>query len=892
VARPHGVRRLFRWPTSRQALADELEAEMAFHVERRAAALVEEGWDPEAARQEAQRRFGDASTVRRECDAIDRDRARRAGLADALHDGAHDLRLAARQLARTPALTALAAVTLALGIGATTAIYGIVHAVLLSPLPIDEPERVVSVWEDWEGEPASVSAGNYAEWRRHSRSFAELAAARGASVNLAGDGEPERVPGLRVTAAYFDVFGVAPRLGRAFTAAEDQPGEDGVVVLSHELWSRRFGADRSLLGREVRIDGRRRTVVGVMPPGFDPLAGGPELWLPMAFSAEDLARLDEHSFWTVGRLAPGASADQAREELRAISTRLQEAAHDGQRETEAHVIGVVEALVEGYRTRLLVLLGAVALVLVIACANVANLLLARGAARSREMAIRTALGSPRRRLVRMLLTESAVLAVPAALLGLVLAAVGVRALVALAPPDVPRLSEAGLDAPVVAFALLLSLGACLLAGLAPALRAARGNPQQALVEGSAGAGGGRDRMRGGLVAAEVGLSLVLLVGAGLLIRSGIELARVDPGFDVDGLLTVRMSLPASRYPEPAQIAATFEQILEAARTVPGVSAASLTNRVPMGGGDSSNGLLPEGVAFSQEAVVQSQMRLVSPEHFATLGLDLLRGRTFTAADRAGAPRAMVLSETTARRLFPDEEAIGQRVACCEGTPDGDPVLKTVVGVVGDTRPWNLATEPPPEFYLPLAQAPPDAWRWLQGTMDLLVRTDIQPETLVPALRDAVARVDPELPLYDVSTLEERVGQSMAPARFNTFLLTVLGAVGLLLAAIGIYGTVAHGVEQRRREISVRMAMGATPRHAVRLMVRRTVPALALGLALGLAAAVAAGRVLEDQVYGVPLADPATYAAVVAVLAAVALAASLLPARRAARVDPAATLSKL
>ncbi|HEX2165541.1 MAG TPA: ABC transporter permease, partial [Thermoanaerobaculia bacterium] len=457
MARPHGVRRHFRWPSSAAASAVELEAEMELHVEMRAAALVEEGWEPEAARREAERRFGDAGRVRRECGDIDRERVRRAWLADALFDLAHDLRLAARQLARTPALTALAAVTLAVGIGATTAVYGVVHAVLLRPLPVPEPERVVFAWETWQGEPSSVSAGNFDEWRRHARSFETMAAAQGASFNLAAEGEPERIAGQRATAEWFGVFAVPPLVGRTFTAAEDRPGGEPVAVLSHGLWSRRFGGDRGALGRQLKIDGVPHTVIGVMPPRFDPIATGPELWLPMRFSAEDLARLDEHSYWVIGRLAEGVSAAEAERELAAIGERLQTSAFDHQRETEPRVTGVVEALVEGYRTRLLVLLGAVLLVLVIACANVANLLLARGAARGREMAIRTALGSGRRRLLRLLLTESAVLAVPAGLLGLALAALGVRALVALAPADVPRLAAAGLDGPVVTVAVAVSL---------------------------------------------------------------------------------------------------------------------------------------------------------------------------------------------------------------------------------------------------------------------------------------------------------------------------------------------------------------------------------------------------------------------------------------------------
>ncbi len=890
MALPRGVRRLFRLPDSPEGLRRAVDEEIDFHLAERAAELEAAGWSPEAARREALRRFGDPGRVRAACAELDGERLRRSRRLETLSELAHDLRVAGRQLRRAPAVSLVAVLTLALGIGATTAIFSVVHAVLLRPPPFPQPERVVFVWEGDLDRRGDVSAGNFADWREDSRAFTALAAARAGSFNLAAGPSPVRVPGLRATAAFWRVFAVAPALGRPFGPEEDRPGAPPTVVLSHELWARRFAADPGLVGRRVRIDGAPATVVGVMPPGFDPTGDGAELWVPMAFTAERLATYDEHTYQVVGRLAPGVDRARAQAELRRVSARRQEAAPDDQRDLRALVTSLADDLVVDVRRRLLILFAAVVVVLLIACGNVANLLLAHGAGRGREMAVRAALGARRLRLVRQLLTESLLLALAAAAGGVVLAAAGVRALVALAPPGVPRLDEAAIDLPVVAFAVALAVGASLLAGLFPAFRGSRARPGEMLREGGrSGRDGSSDRLRSLLVTGEVALALVLLVAAGLLVHSGIEVARVSPGFDVDRLLTLRVSLPENGYADPGRVVDTFARLAAGAAALPGVRAAAVSNQLPLAGSSASNGLLVEGQPLDEDHLVLADLRLVSPGYLATLGLPLRAGRALTAADRRGAPRVMLVNETLARRLFPDGEVLGRRVACCEGTPD-DPRWKTVVGVVGDVRSRGLAVEPPPQFYIPLAQAPEEAWGWLQRTMVLAVRTAGAPEAAAAPLRRLVARVDPELPVYDVASMRQRLGSSLSQARFNTLLLTLLGAVGLLLAAVGIYGTLAFTVEQRRHEIGVRMALGASAREVVALALRQMLVPVGVGIACGAVGALAAGRGLEAFLFRVGTADPATFAVVFAVLLGVALAAGLVPARRAARVDPVRTLA--
>jgi putative ABC transport system permease protein len=892
---PSAVRRLFRFPTSRDSLTRETDDEIAFHLEAKTERLIEEGLDPEAARREAVRRFGDPRRVRDECRSVDGRRARRERGAAWWHDLVQDARLAVRGLRRGGAVTALALVTLALGIGVTSAFFSLVHAVLLKPLPYPEPDRLVLVWEGSTGDRGSVSAGNFADWAATSvsedgaRSFEALAALQGGSFNLAGDELPEQVSGTYATAGLFPVLGVPPLHGQVFTEAHDRPGAPPVVVLSEGLWRRRFGADPGVVGSSLRLDGVPHQVLGVMPERFDPLADGTELWKPMGFSNERLAFYDEHTYLVLGRLAAGVDAAAARRELRTRSADRQAQAPDEQRDLEALVSPLTHELVENHRTRLLVLLVAAALVLLIACANVANLLLARGAARGREMAVRTALGGGRGRLVRQLLTESLVLSLAAAVGGVALAALLVRVLVALAPAGVPRLEEARVDWVVVAFALGLALLTSLLAGLAPALRGARSGRLDALYEGGRGSGGVvKDRLRGALVGAEVALALVLLLSAGLLLRSGIELGRVDSGFATDHLLTLRVTLPAVAYGEPERAEAAFEDLEARLRALPGVTRAAVVNRPPMTGAGSSNGLRVEGRPMDPEGPPLGHLRVISPEYLETLGVPVVSGRGFTATDRAGAPRVMLLNRTLARRLFPDGDAVGRRIGCCEGSPE-DPRWKTVVGVVGDVKSAELGTDSPAMFYLPLAQTPDDAWDWFQRTLSLVIRTEVAPETLTDPVRRAVAGMDAELPVFDVATVEERMARSLAETRFNTLLLTLMGAAGLLLAAVGIFATLAYLVEQRQQEIGIRMALGARPGEVAALVVRQALPAVAAGLALGCAGALAAGRVLDSFLFGVEPADPATFGGVILVLGLAALAAAAIPARRAASVDPARTL---
>jgi len=649
----------------------------------------------------------------------------------------NDIRFAIRSLRRSPTLTIAVVLTLALCIGATTAVFSVVYAVLFRPLPFANPTELVTFREMWNGMPGSVSVGNWADAKREDRLFAHLVPMSGASVNLAGSDVPENVTGARVGWDFFRMLGVAPAIGRGFLPDEDRPGSDGVVVLSDGLWRRRFGADRGIVGREIRIDGVPRQVIGVMPASLDYALYDEELWLPAAFTPEQLAQHDEHYLTVLGRLKPGVSPSQVQPELDQIARGLQERYPQENSQRGLGVANLHEELVRDYRTRLFVLLGAVAFVLLIACANIANLLLARATARARETAIRAAVGAGRRHIVRHALTESLVLAAGGGALGVLAAYWGVAVLVALGPADIPRLGLARVDGPVLAFVLLLTLGAGLVFGLAPAARMAAQLPQDALKEGGrTGSAGRRDRLRSALVVGEIALALVLLTGAGLLIRSGIALNDVDPGFDPRGVLVGRVSLPAGAYASPEAVEQAFERIAERLGQAPGVTAAGLVSAAPFeSGGD--NGLVPEGRPLNVESAVQSDMRLVTPGYFQTMGLRLRSGRILTPQDRAGAPLVIVINQTLARRAWPGQDPIGKRMACCEAGPDGGPNWKTVVGVVADVHARGLGREAPPEFYLPVAQAPHAAWRWIDRTMTLAVRTAGEPMAAAPAMRDAV-----------------------------------------------------------------------------------------------------------------------------------------------------------
>ena len=878
-----------RW---RGNVDDEVDAEFDFHVEMRVRELVAQGMSPAEARRIAIGRFGDIERVNATCRRIGRGRDRDMRRTEYVSELTQDLRFAIRQLLRNPGFTVVALVTLALGIGATAAIFSAVRAVVLRPIPVPNPERIIAVYEELRGNRSNVSAGNFVDGVQPVTAFSHTTAIQYSSFNLADAEDAERIIGARTTAGFFDVFATAPVLGRVFTAEEDQPGREQVVVLSHRLWTRRFGKDPSIVGRPIRLNGRHYEVIGVMPAHFDYTAQSEELWVPIAFTAERKATHDEHYLQAYGRLGPGATAQQALSELTRNAADLRVKFPLDDAELGFSVIGALDELVGDYRRRLFIMLGAVGFVLLIACGNIANLLLARGAARSGELAMRAALGAGRGRIVRQLLTESAVLAALAGTAGLALAWWGVRALVAVAPPGVPRLEQTTVDPVVLAFTLGVALLSAVLFGLAPALRAARTDVQMVLKEGGRGASAGRvrDRLRTSLIVAELALALMLLVGAGLLIRSALVLERTHPGFQPSGVLTGRLALPAGDYAEHERIVQTFDQIAAAVRSVPGVTAAALTSQVPMGPGGNGNGLIPEGRPFLPDQAINSRLRIVTPGYFETLGIPIVRGRALSEADRRGGLKVMVISEALARAAFPGLDPLGRRIACCEPAPDGKgPDYKTVVGVAGDVRSRGLGEAPSPEFYLPAAQVPAAAWNWIQRSMYVVVRTPMDAAALTTPVRAALAPVVPGVPFFDTRTMEQRVGASIATARFNTLLLTVLGAIGLVLSAVGIYGVIAYFVSRRTQEIGVRMALGATRRDVVALVIRQgAVPVLA-GIAVGMAVSFPLARLLSTQLVGVTPNDPVTYSAVVCGLAGVALLAILIPATRAASVDPTKAL---
>jgi predicted permease len=877
-------------PTPRHEVDDEL----AFHLEMRTREYVERGLDPKLARETAIARFGDFEDVRRSCRTIAEGRERDMRRREWRDELKEDLAFAWRQLVKHPGFTGVAVGTLALGMGATAAIFSALYAVVLSPLPYARPDEIVDVATTWRDRPGNVSAGNYLYIREHSRSFRALSAMQFSSLNLDEGDNPERVVGGRATFDHFDVFGVPPLLGRVFTEDEDQPGRNQVVVLSHRLWKRRFGADPSMVGRQVRLGGVPHEVIGVMPASFDLTADSEELWVPMAFTPERRQMYDEHMYRVSGRLREGVTLAQAGADMGRVAQALVRDHPKDNVERSAIVRSFAGTVVGVYRERLWLLLGAVGLVLLIACANVASLLLARGAARGRELAVRTALGAGRSRLVRQMLTESLLLAGLGALAGLAVGWAAVALILKGSPPGVPRLEQVTVGGPVLAFTASLALFTSLVFGLVPALRASRQDVRGDLGAGGRGGvlGGARDRLRRSLVAAEVALCLVLLAAAGLLIRSALKLQDVDPGFDPTGVLSARITLPPSAYPGHERPARAFERMAERLRQAPGVASAAASSLVPMGGGGGgSNGLIPEGRPLELKGAIDATRYAVTPDYFQTMRIPLRRGRAFTAEDRRGAPRVMIVNETLARTAWPGQDPLGKRIVCCEGTPD-NPGWKTVVGVAADVRTRGLGVEVRPEFYLPLDQIPPEAWDWMQRSMTLIARTpDVAPESLTPALRHAVREVDPTVPVFNVATMSSRIHGSTAQARFNTQLLTALGAVGLALAAVGIYGVIAYFVAQRTREIGVRMALGARGRDVVALVLRQALATVAVGIAIGIPAAVLAGRALGTMLFDVGSADPLTLTSVVAVLLVVAFVASGLPARRAVQVQPTEALSE-
>jgi predicted permease len=806
-----------------------------------------------------------------------------------------DVRYGLRVLWQKPGFTAVAVLTLALGIGANTAVFSLVSAVLVRPLKYREAERLVMVWED--GTAAGFprdgpSVGNFADWRAQNKVFEEMAAYDQRTFDLTGEGgEPEKIFGLGVTSNFFPLLGAEPARGRLLLPEEDRPGAARVALISHGLWQRRFGGERSAVGGEVLLNGEPYTVVGVMPADFQFAYPAVELWVPVAFTPEQLANHAVHYLEVVARLKPGVTVEQAKADLDAVARGISEAHPDDAANLRAALAPLREYLAGNVRTPLLLLLAAVALVLLIACANVAGVLLSRAAARRREIAVRAALGASRLRIVRQLMTESALLSAAGGALGTLLALWTFAFLGQLVPAGMRATAEPRLDSAVLWFTLAVSLAASFAFGLAPALQASKTDLNDALKQagGRGGASSGR-RLRGAFVVAEVALALVLLVGAGLVVRTLHNLRGQYAGLKPESVLTARTQLADNRYREPARRAAFYDGVLERVKSLPGVVAAGYTTAVPLTRKGGANGLSVEGKDNGPDANWNANHRQVSPDYFRAVGLTVREGRPLEERDGEGSPPVAVINETMARSFWPDETAVGKRFKV--GLPDSPQPWLTVVGVVEDVR--QMASDEPvkAEMYVPYRQA---AAHWKSSIYswftprDLVVRTSVEPASVAPAVREAVREVDPYQPVSGVRTLEEVLGRDTAQRRLNVILLASFAGLALLLAALGIYGVLAYFVVQHTPEIGVRMALGASPGDVLRMVVGRGMRLALAGVGCGLVAAFALTRLIESQLFGVSASDPVTFAGIALLLAAVALLACYLPARRATKVDPMVAL---
>ena len=879
-------RRVFRLPLFRRTAA-AVEEEFAFHLDMRASELIARGWDPEAARAEARRQFGDVADAQTYCRRTDERREKRIMRIDFWTELAQDVSYAARSLRKAPGFALVAILTLALGIGANTAIFSVVRGILLRPLPFAAPSRLVMVASTYAGSrPSPTSPANAYDWRAQNRSFTSMAVITGHSAVLTGSGDPERIRGFDVGADFFSILGVKAIRGRSVFTPEDSAfnGTKSVLV-SETLWRTRFGRDTGLVGKMITLDNERYQVAGIIPAG-SAWPSNTQLWFPFTYDPSTLAQSRGAVYLNVvARMKPGVSLASASADMATIAGRLAKDYPDANDKVGSVVVPLQEWITGSLKLPLLVLLGGVGFVLLIACANVANLLLVRGVAREAELAVRTALGAGGPRLIRQLVTESMVLSLVGGAAGFLLAVVGTRLLVAAAPASIPRLDSIHLDALVLAFTLLVATVTGAVFGLVPARQMVRPDIARTLREGgrSGAQRAGSHAARRTLVVAEVALSVMLLAGAGLLIRSFNSLMAVDPGFRTENSISFALSLPNAKYQTSAEQSAFMSRVMERMRALAGVQSAGAGFGMPLTnfGFDFSftiSGRAPLKPADQPDA----EVRVATPDYFPTMGIRIVKGRGFTDLDRHGGAKVLLVTEAAATKFFPGEDPIGKHVKFGTGPrPDG-PLEGDIVGIVADVKQSSLANATLPQFWAPYDQ-------WPMANMNVVLHTTRDPLAVVADARAAIKQLDPDLAVAQVKTLDAVLAESVAQPRFYMVLLTAFALVAIALSAIGIYGVVAYLVGQRSRELGIRIALGATPSRVVRMVVREGVAMVGVGVVVGLAGALALTQLMGALLFNTKPTDPVTYVLVTLVLAAVALVASTVPALRAAHLDPATAM---
>jgi predicted permease len=857
----------------REAVIGDIERELRAHVEMETEANVRRGMSPEEARRAARLSFGNYDGVR---DAAYR--VRGGGMLETLW---HDLRYGVRALRKQPGFAFVVVLTLAIGIGANSTIFSFANGILMRPLPYQDPGRLVTLDETAPKRnirSMGVSFPNFLDWRAQNQVFEDVAAYGTGSYTLVEGGEPEQVRGARVSAGLFEILGVAPALGRTITSEEDRPGNETVVVLGHGLWQRRFGGDAGVVGRTISVNNRPHAVVGVMPPGFK-FPEVADLWVPLALDTQRWTRND-HGLGAVARLKPGVTLERAQSEMVAIAGRIEEQNPVTNEGLSVNVADLREGLVSDYRQALLILLGVVGFVLLIACVNVANLLLARASARQQEVSIRVALGASRWRIFRQLVTESLVLSAAGGALGLLMALWGLRLLLAAVPVELPFWMRFDLDARVLGFTAAVSLLTGVVFGAVPALQASKVDLNKTLKEGGRSAdaaGAGLRRLRSLLVVGEVALSLVLLVGAGLMMRSFLRLQRVDVGLDPKNVLAVTIPLPQAKYHEPEKQSAFFQQLVERVRRLPGARAAGAVSNLPLDGSRWGRSLTVEGrpvLAVGEAPMINHCV--VTPGYFGAMGIPLLTGRDIAETDGKDAPRVTLVDARLAREYWPGESPLGKRVRF--GPPESNEPWHTVVGVVGEVRHERPDAVTRMSVYLSYQQTP-------VRQMTIAARAEADPAGLVAAVRSQVRELDPAQPVTGVRTMEEVISRAVWQPRLHTILFGVFAAVALILASVGIYGVTSYAVTQRTHEIGIRMALGAKPGDILRMVIGQGLALTLAGIGIGAAAAFALTRVMSSLLFEISAADPTTFTANVLLLATVSLLACYIPARRATRVDP-------